>query len=469
MKKTKIICSIGPACASVPIMNLMVEEGMNVARINFSHATAEEIENVLDVVKQVRKNTNQQIAILFDTKGPDFRTGVLGNDYIDLVEGKTIRIVKDDIIGTNEEISVNHSEIIDCLEVGHIILLEDGLMKLEVISKNNNALECKIINGGRLGHRKGINVPGVSLNIPFISEQDNKDIRTACRNNGDILALSFVNSKENIMAAREIIKSEKREDMLVISKIESQKALDNIDEILEVSDGIMVARGDLGVEIPMCELPIIQKKLVKKCREYGKICIVATEMLASMYTNARPTRAEATDIANAVLDGTDAVMLSGETTIGKHPIEAVQYMASICEYAETHSDCRNKYIMDHDASIAEAIAKSAIISSRVVDAKAIVTYTITGTTTRLVSNFRPEPPIVAACTTEEVARSLTLNFGVYPIVVNYEVTTDEIVNSAKQKVAKFLNLAKGDKLIITGGFYPSRSDKATNFMKIEKI
>ena len=336
MKKTKIICSIGPSSCNPDTMEQMVYAGMNVARINFSHATLEEKQNVVATVKEVRQRTGAHIAILYDTKGPEFRNGMLENGFINLVEGKTIRIVKENVLGNEERFSVNYPQALDNLKVGDVILLENGLMKIEVISKEKDGITCKIVIGGVLGNKKSLNVPGIKLNIPFISDIDREDLTYACLNDGDFIALSFVNTKEDVLEAREIFKQCNREDIKVISKIESAMGFNNLDDILEVSDGIMVARGDLGVEVPLQDLPFYQKTIIRKCREFGKICIVATEMLESMKNNARPTRAEVSDVANAVLDGTDAVMLSGETTTGKHPVEVVKYMAEICENAERY-------------------------------------------------------------------------------------------------------------------------------------
>ena len=321
MKKTKIVCSIGPASSSVDVMSKMVEAGMNVARINFSHATREENYNVINTIKEVRRLTGKPIAILYDTKGPDFRCSVMQDEGVNLIPGNIIRIVKDNVIGNNQRFSVNCPQAIDKINVGNIILLEDALMKLQVISKEIDGITCVVVDGGVLYSKKGINVPGVKLDLPFISSQDIEDIIFACENDGDFLALSFVESKENVLEVKNILREHNREDIGIISKIESSTGVANLEEIIDVSDGIMVARGDLGVEVPIQKLPILQKDMIRKCREKGKTVIVATEMLASMYTSPRPTRAEVTDISNAVLDGTDAVMLSCESTIGKHPIE----------------------------------------------------------------------------------------------------------------------------------------------------
>lgn len=468
MKKTKIITSIGPASANVETFTKMVLAGANVARINFSHATEEEKVNVVNVVKEVRESLNMPIGILYDTKGPDFRTGLVKDEAINLIEGKTIRIVKEDIIGTEEAITVNYKDAIDAINIDDIILLEDGLMKLLVVDKDNTGLTCSIVVGGVLGNRKGVNVPGVNLNMPFISEQDKEDIIYACRHDGDFLALSFVSSKEDILAAKEILANE-NSDMQIISKVESNTALDNLDDIIEYSDGIMVARGDLGVEVPMKELPIIQKQMIEKCRKAGKFCIVATEMLASMYKNARPTRAEVTDIANAVLDGTDAVMLSGETTTGKYPVDAVRYMAEIVENTEKYLNYEKIVKPDYEADITDTIARSVVDASNMLDVKVIIAATLSGFTAKKISNLRPKTIILAECPTDKVARSLALRFGVYSVNLPVYDNTDELINEAIIRAKKFANLKENDLIVVTGGFPNNTPIKSTNFLKIETI
>lgn len=469
MKKTKIICSIGPASCSADVMERMVYAGMNVARINFSHATLEEKKNVVSVVKEVRQRTGANIAILYDTKGPEFRNGMLENGEINLVEGKKIRIVKEQVLGNEERFSVNHPQALDCLKVGDMILLENGLMKIEVISVELDGVTGIVIAGGVLGNKKSLNVPGVSLDIPFISKEDREDLIYACQNDADFVALSFVNTADDVLLAREIFKEYNREDIKVISKIESSTGFSNLDKILEVSDGVMVARGDLGVEVPLQALPFYQKTIIKKCREHGKICIVATEMLESMKKNVRPTRAEVSDIANAVLDGTDAVMLSGETTTGKHPVEVVKYMAEICENAENYYDYDNTFDSIREIDITETIAKSVVDSAKMLDVKVIVAATMSGYSARKISNLRPNSFILATCPSDLVARSLALNWGVYPKVVNVYNSTDEIVNDAKVRSTEFMNLKHGDVIVITGGFPNNNEVKKTNFMKIEEI
>ncbi len=466
MKKTKIICSIGPATNTKEVFKELAHAGMNVARVNFSHATLEERQTVRDLVSWINEEENLNIGLLYDTKGPEFRSGEAVEEGIELIAGNTIRVVKETVIGNQERFSVNHPEALDSLSVGSVIQLENGLMKIEVISKENDGVTCKVINGGVLKSRKSLFVPGVKLDIPFISEVDKEDIIYACNNNGDFLALSFVSTKEDVLEARKIIEHENSK-MKVIAKIESKTGIDNLDEILEVSDGVMVARGDLGEEVPISLLPVYQKLIVRKAREHGKFCIVATEMLESMKKNSRPTRAEVTDVANAVLDGTDAVMLSGETTVGAYPVETVSYMSSIASDAEEHSATHFGYLGKIGRT--ECIAKSAVDLTNYVDVKAIVAEAISGYSTRMVSNFRPNCPILATCTTASVARSLALNYGVYTTLVPLMDDTDELVNLVKEKAIDYFNLENGDKIVITGGLPPVNNIRLTNFLKIEEI
>ena len=470
MKKTKIICSIGPASQSPDVMSLMVKEGMNVARVNFSHGDFQEYTEILKSIKKTREVTNDNIAILYDTKGPDFRCAEMKEEGVNLVNGKVIRIIKNNCIGTENAFTVNHPEALDKINVGNTILLEDALMKLEVISKEVDGITCRVIEGGVLKSKKGISVPGVRLDLPFMSEQDEKDIEFACKNEGDFIALSFVESRENILQVKELLKKYNRLDMKIISKVESKAGVDNLDEIIDESDGIMVARGDLGVEVPVEFLPIIQKDMIRKCREKEKFVIVATEMLASMYTSSRPTRAEVTDISNAVFDGADAVMLSGESTVGRHPIEAVRYMAKICEESEKNDYYATKFSFDLKNDITEAIANSVITSSNTLNTKAIVVPTTGGHSATVISNLRPKTIIIAPCPNEKVARSLSLNYGVYPVVSKVDDNDmDDLVHHAKEVAKNILNLSSNDVIIITGGVHDNMTLKQTNFMKIEEI
>ena len=468
MKKTKIICSIGPASCDPDIMEQLINNGMNVARINFSHATKEEKESVVASVKEVRKRTKEPIAILYDTKGPEFRNGMMENGEITLKEGNMIRVVKENVLGNEERFTVNYPNAIDGLNVGNIILLENGLMKIEVISKEEDGVTCKIINGGVLGNKKSLNVPGVKLDMPFISDQDREDIIYACEHDGDFLALSFVSTKEDVLEVRQLLREHNCMDMQIISKIESSTGIDNLDEIIEVSDGIMVARGDLGVEVPMKELPVLQKMMIEKCHEQGKFCIVATEMLASMYKSSRPTRAEVSDIANAVFNGADAVMLSGETTMGKYPTEAVKYMADICEYREDFIEYDMIPLDPTTIDITDTIARGVVDAADMLDVKLIGAATISGYTAKKISRLKPKCVIMAACPNEKVARSLCLNWGVYSVIVPIYEDTDGVINGVKEKAIEFMNLQPKDVIIVTGGF-PTNSNVKTNLMKVEEI
>ena len=469
MKKTKIVCSIGPASNTVPVMEKMVLAGMNTARINFSHATKEEREQAISTVREVRKKTGMNVAILWDTKGPEFRCGVMEGDGIDLVAGKTVRIVKESVTGTSERFSVNHPEAIDSLNPGDTVLLENAKMKLEVVSKEDNGVTCKIISGGHLGNRKSMSAPGVKLDIPFISDEDREDLIYACEHGGEFVALSFVNCAEDVLEVKELLKEHGREDFQIICKIESALGIQNLESILDVSDGIMVARGDLGTEIPSEVVPIEQKKMIKTCRRRNKICIVATEMLETMMENARPKRAETSDIANAVLDGTDAVMLSGETTVGKHPIETVEAMARICEVTEKYADYNYVEEMRFVANARDAIATAVVDTANRLNAKLITTATVHGRTARLISNFRPKAPILALTPSEKDGRRLMLNYGIYPVLMPLMNSTDEVLEHSVEAAKEFTELSQGDIVVITGGFPNTDENRTTNLMKIEII
>ncbi len=469
MKKTKIVCSIGPASNEANVMEQMVLAGMNVARINFTHATIEERDKAITSVREVRKRTGKSVAILWDTKGPEFRSGMLENDSIELVNGNIIRMVKEEVLGTTERFSVNHPEAIDSLSVGDFILLENAKMKLEVISKEEDGVTCKVIAGGTLGNRKSMSVPGVKLNIPYVSELDRKDIEYACANGGEYLALSFVSCKEDVLEIKEILKQHNREDLQIICKIESDLGIKNLESILEVSDGVMVARGDLGTEIPSEMLPIVQKQMIKTCRRLGKIAIVATEMLETMMENNRPKRAETSDIANAVFDGTDAVMLSGETTIGKHPVETVAAMANICEtaekYAEFNYSGENERVVDAQSAIADAV----VDTTKRLNAKLICAATISGSTARVISNLKPKATVLALVPDEKTGRRLALNWGVYPALLPVCNSTDEVLTKSVACAKDYTELVSGDIVVTTGGFPNNAVSRTTNLMKIEVI
>ena len=467
MKKTKVICSIGPACDCMEVMGEMVIMGMDCARINLSHVTYDGIEKTLEVIRQVRNKYHVPLAIMYDTKGPEFRTLKFKDGGVSLKEDDTIRMSKTCIVGNREEFGVNHSNAIDFIEVGDKVLVDNALFELEVISKSDDHVVLKALGDGEIRNNKTINVPGVDLNLEFMSEVDRADIAFAAKHACDYLALSFVNSREDVIAARRIIE-DAGGDALIISKIESRKGIENIDEIIDESDGIMVARGDLGVEVPLEELPMLQKGIITKCRQKGKFAIVATEMLASMHDSPRPTRAEVSDVANAILDGTDCVMLSGETTVGKHPVESVEIMSRICKHVESTMDHTKHVAYEGTIGTSDTIAKLVIDAVEFSDIKLIVTTTLTGLTARRISNFRPNAVIMACCPSNHIAEKVILNFGVKPVVTEIYDSTDELLRNAKEVAQREFNLSRGDLIVVTGGF-PLGESKKTNYLIIEEI
>lgn len=469
MKKTKMICGIGPATQDWEVFKKLVKNGMNVIRVNFSHATDEERRIDEELALRARKELGENVAILFDTKGPDLRTCEFENNEIEFVAGNTIRIVRESVIGNKERISFNFPQVIDNLEVGTTILLNDGFVRLEVISVEDDGVTCKILDDAVLSSRRGTNIPGVDLNIPFVSEDDEADIKYACEHDGDYLGISFVSSADDVRAARALLEKYGKPNMQILSKIETAKAIENIDEIIDETDGIIVARGDLSVEVPFIEVPILQKEILRKCREKGKVCIVATEMLKSMCKNSRPTKAELTDVSTAVFDGADAVWLSDETTIGAHPDLASQYLGEICEVAEKHYDeYSTKYDIKKEAEMHDLMARSVVKAAEDLDVKVIVASTMSGFTAKKISNLKPDAFILAPVPDEKIARKLSLNWGVYPVVVPEYKSTDEVVSMGVKVAKEFMELNKGDKIIVTGGF-PNVGEKTTNFMKIEEI
>ncbi len=474
MRKTKMLCGIGPATQDWEVFKELVNNGMNVVRVNFSHATDEERRIDQELTIRARNELGKNVAILFDTKGPDLRTCDFENDSIDFIAGNTIRIIKKPVIGNKERISFNYPQVIDNLKVGTEILLNDGFVRLEVISvedtnDDNSGVTCKILDDAVLRSKRGVNIPGVDLNIPFISEDDEKDIQYACEHDGDYLGISFVSSADDVRAARKLLEKYGRGDMLILSKIETKKAIENIDEIIDETDGIIIARGDLSVEVPFIQVPVLQKEILRKCREKGKICIVATEMLKSMCKNSRPTKAELTDISTAVFDGADAVWLSDETTIGKYPDLASQYLGEVADVAESHcNDYKTKYSISNGHDIPDLIASSVVKAAEDLNVKIIVAATMSGFSAQKISNLQPEAVILALVPNERIARKLALNWGVYPIVTPEYSSTDELVTDAINQAKKFMTLNSGDKIVITGGF-PNTGSKTTNFMKIEEI
>ncbi len=468
MKKTKIVTSIGPASYNPDVFEQMVLAGANVARINFSHATAEEKKMAVAAVHEARRRTGRTIGIMYDTKGPELRNGVMV-DNAELVEGATVRIVRADVEGTAAFFSLNHPQVVANLNVGHRVLLENGLMELHVVSCEADGVTCRVDKGGVLGSRKSINVPGVHLDIPFLSEADRADIVYACHHDGDFIACSFVSSAADVRQVRRLLADEGRADMRIIAKIESQTGIANLEEIVDEADGLMVARGDLGVEAPMEDLPVYQKRIVQICRRKNKVCIIATEMLESMKHNMRPTRAEVTDIANAVYMGADAVMLSGETTTGQYPVEAVSYMARICEHIESAHEYANVFAKGKATTIAESMCYNVAASANELRAKVIMVPTKRGVSARLLSNLEPSCPIMVLTEDEHVERGLALNYGVYTLHVDSLGSIDTVLEHSRRVAIDWLHLQPGDIIITSGGFHNRPSVGESNFMTIETV
>lgn len=472
MKKTKIICSIGPSTQKWEQFKGIVEAGMNVARINFSHATLEERKIDEDLVKRANEELGTHLAILYDTKGPDLRTCTFEGDYIELVEGNTIRIVEEDLKdkGTKEQISFNYRNIVKDLKPGMNVLLDDGFYRLvvEEVSSDGTAAVCRIMNGGVIKSRRGVCIPGIRLDIPFVSNVDKEDIQYACEHDGDYLALSFVNSADDVQEVRKLCAQYGKPGMKIISKVETQYAMDNLKEIVRESDYIMIARGDLGIETGVENLPLYQQMMIDECHLQGKGVIMATQMMTSMKHSIRPTNAEVTDVANAVLNGCDAIMTSDETTMGEYPVETIQKMAEICQTVESYHHYQNSVYVNERKDITSIIAESVVTASNDMNSRVIVAATMSGHTAREISNLRPNALILATVPNEKVAHELALNYGVYPVLVKEYASTDEVVCDGKAKAQEFISLDKGERIVITGGF-PNTGNKVTNFMKIEEI
>ena len=470
MRKTKIVCTIGPASETEEIIKGLCKAGMNVARMNFSHNTHDDHQKRMDLVKKVRKELGLPIAIMLDTKGPEYRIKTFEKGKITLNEGDSFTFTTDDIVGDNTKVAVSYKELPGELSVGDTILLNNGLLTFEVVNIAGNNIECTTVFGGELSDRKSMSFPGKVMKQEYLSEQDKKDIAFGVQNDVDYIACSFVSKKQDLIDVHNYLKELNADDIELIAKIENQSGFDNIEEICEACDGIMIARGDMGVEIPFKNLPAIQKKLITKCRLLGKRVITATEMLESMISNPRPTRAEISDIANAVYDGTSAIMLSGETAAGKYPIEAVKTMAEIAETTESNIHYNKRF---HNANFeirnsVDAISHSTCGMAIDIDAKLIVACSLSGMTARMVSRFRSPVPIMGLTTDEKTWRRLALSWGVTPAMCERFSSTDVLFYTAKKIAEQEFCLQKGDKIVITGGDTSGVSGN-TSLIKIESI
>ncbi len=471
MRKTKIVCTIGPASESLEKLSQLIDAGMNVARLNFSHGNYEEHGLRIKTIRQAAALAGKHIAILLDTKGPEIRTHNFENGAAELVAGNEVTISMDEVLGSKEKFSVTYSQLVHDVHVGSKILLDDGLIELEVIELGTNEIRTKILNSGMIKNKKGVNVPNVRVNLPGITEKDANDIRFGIEQGVDFIAASFVRRAADVLGIRELLATHGGCNIQIIPKIENQEGVDNIDEILEISDGVMVARGDLGVEIPAEEVPLVQKNLIKKCNSLGKPVITATQMLDSMQRNPRPTRAEASDVANAIFDGTDAIMLSGETAAGQYPIEAVQTMDKIALRAESalkYEELLKRKGRESQKTITDAISQSVAHTALNLDAAAVVTATESGHTARMISKYRPKSPIVAVTHSEEVCRTLALVWGVQPQLGPEASSTDEMLEIAVQEAVKTDIINHGDLIVISAGV-PVGETGTTNLMKVHVI
>ena len=470
MRKTKIVCTIGPACDNEATLEKMCLAGMNVARLNFSHGTHQEQQAKMDLVKRVREKLGLPIAIMLDTKGPEYRIRTFAEGSIVLKEGDPFTFTTEQIVGDQQRVAVSYTGLMGDLAVGDRILLNNGLMVFEVEELTETEAHCRVLVGGELSNNKSMSFPNKVMSQVYLSEQDKADLLLGVENGVDYIACSFVSCRQDILDVKDFLAQHTSEPIGIIAKIENQAGIDNLEEICKVCDGIMVARGDLGVEVPFEKLPAIQKKLINTCRRMGKRSITATEMLESMIYNARPTRAEISDVANAVYDGTSAVMLSGETAAGKYPVEAVETMARIVENTEQDINYDRRFWKTEFPirNTVDAISHATCAMAIDIQAKAIVACSLSGLTVRMVSRFRPPVTILGLTTKERTWRMLALSWGVIPLMCEEVPSSDVLFYTAKKVAKEHLGLQAGDEIIITAGLTNGQSG-TTNLLKVETI
>lgn len=477
MKKTKVVCTMGPNTNDRELLKKLIENGMDVARFNFSHGDHEEQKSRMDLLKELRQELNTNTAILLDTKGPEIRTGVLkGGKRIMLKAGEQFTLTTEEIEGDESKVSITYEGLVQDVDAGRVILIDDGLIELKVVGKSEKEIFCEVINGGELGERKGVNVPNVAVRLPAITEKDKDDIRFGVEQGIDFIAASFVRNAECVLEIKAYLKELGAPYVPIIAKVENAEGIKNIDEIIRAADGVMVARGDLGVEIPAEEVPYLQKMIIQKCNMNFKTVITATQMLDSMMRNPRPTRAEVTDVANAVYDGTDAVMLSGETAQGKYPLEALRMMVHIIQNTEQHLDYEGmleKTGGHLKSGVSSAIGYSSVLAASNLNAKCIITPSVSGATARVVSNLRPRQVILGVTPNERTLRRMSIYWGVKPIKSQAFNTTDDICDGAIElaKVKQFVET--GEIVVITAGI-PSPNVKkersaTSNMMRIATV
>ena len=471
MRKTKIVCTLGPSTDDEAVLRQLMLAGMDVARCNFSHGVYEDHKRRMDAVKKLRKEVGKPVAILLDTKGPEVRVKDFKEGRVVLEAGQLFTLTADEVEGTKDKVSVTYDRLYEDLEEGMRVLIDDGLIEMRVEKVEKNDIVCRVINGGTVSNHKGVNVPDVDLSMPYISDKDREDILFGIGQDVDFIAASFVQKKEDILQLRKLLEKNGGGDIKIIAKIENAQGVANIDDILEVSDGIMVARGDMGVEIPCEEVPVIQKEIIKKVYRTGKQVITATQMLESMIKNPRPTRAETTDVANAVYDGTSAVMLSGETAAGAYPVEAVKTMVKIAERTERDVDYRRRFFLlkrEANPDVTDAICHAACTTAIDLNAAAIVTVTKSGKSAKMISRYRPISDIIGCATTEKVCRQLSLTWGVTPLMIQEEKDTYVLFDKAVLAVVKAGLLKEGDLTVLTSGV-PIGISGTTNMIKVQVV
>lgn len=470
MRKTKVICTIGPACEDVDILSEMCRSGMNVARLNFSHGTHSEHQRKVSLIKETREKLKLPIAIMLDTKGPEYRIKTFEDGKIHLNDGDAFTFTTEDIVGDSSRVAVNYENLMENLEIGDTILVNNGLVIFKVMEICGKNINCEVVVGGDLSDRKSMNFPNKVMKDCFLSEQDKEDLLFGIANGVDFVAASFVSNKQNIEDMRNFLDTNGGEDIEIIAKIENRSGVDNIEEICGIADGIMIARGDLGVEIPAMEVPSIQKYLISKCRLLGKRVITATEMLESMIHNPRPTRAELSDVANAVYDGTSAVMLSGETAVGKYPVAAVKSMVETVEYTEKNINYEKRFRTNEFTikSNLDAISHSTCAMAIDVNAKCIVVNSLTGHTSRMVSRFRCPVDIIGMTTSERGWRQLNMSWGVTPVLCAKYESMEEMFANDMSKAKEVFKLTEGDNVVLTGGLMDGNTGN-TNMIKVERI
>ena len=472
MRKTKVVCTLGPSTDDEKVLEQLIEEGMNVARCNFSHGSHEEHKERMDKVKRIRKECDKPVAILLDTKGPEIRTGNFVDDKVYVKAGQTFTLVADkEVMGTNEKAGITFADLYKDVKPGVVIMIDDGLIEMEVVKIEGTDIVCNVKNEGVISNHKGVNVPDVHISMPYMSEQDKSDILFGIKEDVDYIAASFTRTADDVKELRKFLDDNGGKNINIIAKIENSEGIINVDGIIEEADAVMVARGDMGVELPEEEVPIIQKMIIKKVYEAGKQVIIATQMLESMINNPRPTRAETADVANAIYDGTCAIMLSGETAAGKFPVEAVATMARIAERTEMDVNYKQRFFNNHNnhrSDITEAVCHATCMTAYDLDAKSILTVTKSGRSAKMISKYRPDCMIIAGSTEEKVVRQLNMSWGVSPVLIKEKKHVLELFDYAVE-VAKEKGLVKTDDIVVITSGVPLGKSGTTNMIKVHTV